>query len=234
MRLCETSVKDHTDPRPKSPPEAVPLVPWPVQRTLRCPPTTPPPLTSFTGVFEARRSSREMTHAPLREIVNVLAFATQPRFVLASDALKRTRRPSPSAGALHPIDIALVDWRGAPRLMRYDSLLHQLDILVPLTFLDDLRELAHTSEEILPGARGTAIVLLGDLARVAATYDNPDTLLWRDAGALLQTLFLAATAFRLAFCPLGILGHEVVRALGLEQRLTAAGVALIGRPSSAD
>jgi hypothetical protein len=175
-----------------------------------------------------------MTHAPLREIVNVVGFTTQPRFVLANDTLRRTRRPSPSAGALHPIDIALVDWRGALRLMRYDSFLHQLEVLGPLKVLDDLRELSHAAEEIVSGARGTAIVLLGDVARVAAAYDNPDTLFWRDAGALLQTLFLAATAFRLAFCPLGILGHQVVQALGLEQRLIAAGVALIGHPTGAD
>jgi Nitroreductase family len=171
-----------------------------------------------------------MRHAPLREIVNVVAFTTQPRFVLANDALRRTRRPSPSAGALHPIDIALVDWRGALRLMRYDSFSHQLEILGPLKVLDDLHEFTGATEEIVSSARGTAVVLLGDVARVAAAYDNPDTLFWRDAGALLQTLFLAATAFRLAFCPLGILGHQVVQALGLEQRLIAAGVALIGRP----
>jgi Nitroreductase family len=194
----------------------------------------PPSLNYFADVFEARRSDREMTYAPLREIINAIAFAMQPRFVLINDTLRRTRRPSPSAGALHPFDIALLDWRGALRLMRYDSYLHQLEILGPLKVLDDLRELAHATEEIVSGARGTAVVLLGDVARVAAAYDNPDTLFWRDAGALLQTLFLAATAFRLAFCPLGVLGHQVVHALGLEQRLIAAGVALIGRPSGAD
>jgi Nitroreductase family len=175
-----------------------------------------------------------MTRAPLREIINWIAFSTRPRFVLASDTLKRTRRPSPSAGALHPLDVTLVDWRGAPRLMHYDSFLHQLDILGPLKGLDHLRQLAHATEEIVSGARGTAVVLLGDVARVGAAYDNPDTLFWRDAGALLQTLFLAATAFRLAFCPLGVLGQQVVQALGLEQQLIAAGVALIGRPSGAD
>ena len=117
--------------------------------------------------------------------------------------------------------------------MHYDPLAHQLDILVPKV-LNNLCELAHAAGEIVPHARGTAVVLLADAARVAAAYDNPQSLLWRDAGALLQTLFLAATAFRLAFCPLGILGHEVVQALGLKKRITAAGVAMIGRPTTAD
>jgi hypothetical protein len=222
------------DPRPRLQAKDAPLVPWPVRRALRCPPITPPPVSSFTDVFEARRSEREMTRAPLREIVNVIAFATRPRSVLTDDALKRTRRPAPSAGALHAIDVVIADRRGALRLVRYDPLSHQLEILAPSGILNDLQELRHAAEEIVPRARGTAVALLGDAGRVAAAYDNAETLFWRDAGALLQTLFLASTAFRLAFCPLGILGHEVVRALGLERTLTAAGVALIGRQSSTD
>lgn len=194
----------------------------------------PPPPSLFTDVFEARRSDREMSRAPLREIINVVAFGTRPRFVLANDTLKRTRRPTPSAGAIHPVDVVLIDWRVAPRVMRYDSFSHQLELLEAVESPKDLTNLVHATEQILPRARATAIVLLCDTTRVAAAYDNSDTLFWRDAGALLQTLFLTATAFRLAFCPLGILGHEVVRALGLEHRFTAAGVALIGRPSNAD
>jgi hypothetical protein len=218
------------DPLPKSLPENAPPIPWPVRRVLQCPPINPPPTSSFTTVFEDRRSVRTMTAAPLREIINVVAYATRARFVLAEDTLQRTRRPSPSSGALHPIEVVIVDWRGAPRIMHYDPLAHQLDILVPKG-LNNLYELAHAAGEIVPHARGTTVVLLADAARVAAAYDNPQSLLWRDAGALLQTLFLAATAFRLAFCPLGILGHEVVQALGLKKRITAAGVAMIGHPS---
>jgi hypothetical protein len=212
----------------------VSLVPWPIRRALHCPPAIPPFENSFSEVFEARRSRREMTYAPLREIINVVAFATRPRFILTDDALKRTRRPAPSAGALHPIDIVLVDWRGTPRLMRYDSFSHQLQLLICTERPEHLGRLECVTNEILPKASGTAIVFLGDVARVAAIYENFETLFWRDAGVLLQTLFMAATAYRLAFCPLGILGHEVVRALGLVQRLTPAGVALIGRPLNAD
>jgi len=72
---------------------------------------------------------------------------------------------------------------------------------------------------------------LGDLGRVASHYAEPISLLWRDAGAYLQTTALAATAYRLAFCPLGILGNEVVAALDLNHTLVrAVGSAIIGRP----
>lgn len=217
------------DPQPKLHPEDVSSVVWPVLRTIRCPLTLPPPPLPFVDVLESRRSDREMVTAPLREIVNAIAFATRLRATLANDAMKRTRRLSPSAGALHPLDVVLVDWRGASRLVRYDAYTHTLDVLARRAGHNDLDELRQAVDRLAPRARGTAVVLLGDAARVRANYENAGTLFWRDAGVLLQTLFLVATAFRLAFCPLGILGHEVARALDLEGRLTPAGVALIGR-----
>lgn len=160
-----------------------------------------------------------------------MAFSTRPRFRLANDGFERTRRPSPSAGALHAIETVIADWRTRSRLMRYTPLRHELELLsVPEEqrahdFIDAIRSL-------LPLARGTALVFLADLSRVASVYENPESLLWRDAGALLQTLFLAAIAFRLAFCPLGIRGFEVAEALGLRDRTIAAGVCLIGRHAS--
>lgn len=46
-----------------------------------------------------------------------------------------------------------------------------------------------------------------------SAYADSETLVWRDAGAMLQTLALVAELFGLGFCPLGILGSEVVSAL---------------------
>jgi len=112
--------------------------------------------------------------------------------------------------------------------MRYVPLRHELEVLVPVERAKP-GDLVDAIRAIFPLARGTALISLGDLSRVASVYENPMSLLWRDAGALLQTLFLSATAFRLAFCPLGIRGIEVVEALGLGSRAIAAGVCLVGR-----
>jgi hypothetical protein len=103
-------------------------------------------------------------------------------------------RLSPSAGGLHPTDPILVDWRGSTRVMRYDAWEHRLELLI----VGDPKPLAHftrTCADILPDTRSTASVLVGRLSRVAAVYENPVSLLWRDAGALGQTFPLVATAF---------------------------------------
>lgn len=165
--------------------------------------------------------------------MNAIAYATRPRFVLKDDEHQRTRRPSPSAGALHPIDVAILDWRVTPRVMRYQPIGHTLQVLA-LKDRNKVSVLAEKIRDVVPLAKGTSVVFLGDVGRVGAFYENPHSLLWRDAGALLQTLLLSATAFRLACCPVGLLGGELVEAIGLEGRLIGAGACIIGRALPAD
>ena len=219
-RRCETLVTRpiERDPRPLAVTLACPPVEWPVRQVLKCPDVIPPSGVSFENVLEARRSLRCVSVAPLREIINAVAYATRPRYNLASDELERTRRPSPSAGALHPIEVVLVDWRTRHRVMRYVPLRHEIHVLYPIK-QSKLIELVRAIREVLPLAHGTGVFLLGSDARVASAYENPLSLLWRDAGALIQTLHLTATAFRLAYCPIGLLGHGLVDALPLRWAL---------------
>jgi hypothetical protein len=114
-------------------------------------------------------------------------------------------------------------------MMHYNGWERQLEILTIQNTLP-LQDLAKKCCEILPEASGTALVFLGSLTTVDAAYERPMSLLWRDAGALMQTFALAATAYRLAFCPLGILGGEVIEATGLNGHdIRPAGIAMIGR-----
>ena len=223
------SIPIEPDPRPKLSPNAPDGIVWPVRSRLRCPLVTPPQDELFVALLEARRSDRTMRPAPLREIVNALAFAIRPRFVREDDVHNRTRRPTVSAGALHAIEVVIVDWRGSPRVLRYDFMTHRLE---PLRIAQpvSLRQFAKACAAILPDAAGTALALIGDERRIEALYEHPISLLWRDAGALLQTLAMVSAAYRLAFCPLGILGGEVVDALGLDRRTARPlGCAAIGR-----
>jgi len=184
----------------------------------------------FATIFESRRSIRRIGPAPLREIVNTLAFATRPHFVLDHDPHCRSRRPSLSSGALHPIDPLLIEKRRSFRVMRYDAWTHRLEVLV-IARSESLVRFVERCTELLPDAMGTSIVFAGYPGRVAAVYENHTSLLWRDAGALLQTVALAAAAYGLGFCPLGVLGGEVLEAIGLDPRdCQALGSAVIGRP----
>jgi len=83
---------------------------------------------------------------------------------------------------------------------------------------------------MLPDARCDYLVLLADPAVTDSCYFDPQNLMWRDAGALMQTLHFCATAYRLAFCPAGITGAEIAASIfGSGSRLIGAGVAVVGR-----
>jgi hypothetical protein len=84
---------------------------------------------------------------------------------------------------------------------------------------------------IVPDAAGChAIVFAADFVRARACYQEADSLIFRDSGALLQTLHLASEAYRLSALPLGILGGEVIRAiLPAGSGIEGVGAMVIGR-----
>ena len=59
----------------------------------------------------------------------------------------------------------------------------------------------------LESHKGTVIWFVADLARTGARYKNPESLAWRDSGALLATIGLVAEGMRLNCCGLGL--HEI-------------------------
>ena len=172
------------EPTPRTDPEIPRSFSWPTRRKFICPPVTPPPVTAFATVVEQRRSVRFMAPVAIRELVNFMAYSTRPRF-LRNDPARESLRLSPSAGALHCIDTLLIDWRTSRRVARYDPSDHTLDLL-HIAKYDYLDKFVSRCEAILPNASQTAIVLVADLPRINSKYENPESLIWRDAGILLQ------------------------------------------------
>jgi hypothetical protein len=72
--------------------------------------------------------------------------------------------------------------------------------------------------------------LVADQLKYQAAYENGESLIWRDSGALLQVIAMSAFAFGFACCPLGPHGIEIVEALEADgDRMTACGLVQIGR-----
>lgn len=79
-------------------------------------------------------------------------------------------------------------------------------------------------EEMLGRAPGVTVRIIMDRSLVAAAYSNPDTLLLRDAGALLAVASMLAEWLGLLSCPLGFMGGNFVERLRLPaDRFIAAG-----------
>jgi hypothetical protein len=197
---------------------------WPVLRTVPFGQHSAAAEKSFLDVFESRRSARAMTSAPLEALVDVLRLALVPRFWKDGDPLRRSRRPALSAGALHPISILLFAGVAVYRVNADESVLEELHVPTELR-----ASWVSKCKQLLPAADGAFIVLIADMAKPTAAYRYSESLVWRDAGALLQTLALAAESYELGFCPLGILGNEVVDGMPGADQLLAVGAAAIGQ-----
>lgn len=133
-------------------------------------------------------------------------------------------RAAPSAGAIHPIHLVLAT-PGSSSWRRYDGVDHAL-IDVPSGL--DARDVQCAMQVVLTAPDATLILLAAEVGKTAAKYDNPASLVWRDAGALLAVMGLAAHAHALAFCPLGVTGEPWVGRLLENQGLLGVGAAFIG------
>lgn len=127
------------------------------------------------------------------------------------------------------MEIALVTGNRRHRIFR----LNANEAVLELLYSDQpetLSKLDAKISEVFPHAECDYLVMVADSTALDAFYTNAESLLWRDAGALMATLHLCATAYRLAFCPAGILGRELIQALfGVDTRVRALGAAAIGR-----
>lgn len=134
-------------------------------------------------------------------------------------------RPTPSAGALHPVHVLVQQLPGQP-WKRYDSLANELvEVLGSEANAQKAREAAN---ELVPCADATIFGFAAEVGRTSVKYVNAESLVWRDAGAVVAYLHLCAEAVGLAFTPLGISGDPFLRALDGEDRLRGVGMALAG------
>ena len=182
--------------------------------------STPLPEVSFAKVLESRRSLREFEAPTNADLLGLLTNSARSRFAWTTDdGTTVTSRPSPSAGARHPLEIVVAaqSVRGLdPGLYWFDPVLCRL---APLTSDDDEAQRLAIKAQI-PLATDSpppvVIYLIAELERTLTRYRGGFSLVLRDAGALIATICLVATALDLAACPLGTGGDSpALDALGV-------------------
>ncbi len=89
-----------------------------------------------------------------------------------------------------------------------------------------LRDVAVTAAG---GKGGVILWFAAQFARTRAFYEQADSLVWRDAGALVATVALLAETLDLACCPLGVTGEPLLsQVLGSDDAVVGAGGCMIG------
>ncbi|RUR71065.1 SagB/ThcOx family dehydrogenase [Variovorax guangxiensis] len=222
---------DLGNPRPRSEAQRYTPVHWPQGKRIPLQPLAK--LSSDDSLFKRsfmdlairRRSAREFAPLPLDRLGWLLALANQqlacgPQHL----GFPLTQRPSPSAGAIHPVhliaqNLELGGWN------RYDPMGHEL---VSVPGGPDVHVVRKAMDELVTAPAATLLLLVAEPGKTAAKYLNSDSLVWRDAGILLGYLSLAAEALGLAFVPLGITGEPWAGKLVDEPGLAGVGAALVG------
>jgi hypothetical protein len=140
---------------------------------------------------------------------------------------------SPTSGGLQSICIVCISDDGsAPRL--YEPSSHAFSVLATnSSAVHDENEVAVAS--VAGVRRGCTLRLIGDRSKLLAAYENVDSLLLRDAGAIVATICLCAEWLGLCACPLGFLGNALLPLIGFPtDRFQGVGAVQISSCASSD
>lgn len=174
-----------------------------------------------------RRSTTRLSMLADRQLDELLWFSAKViQIQFRSNGYTLTQRPSASAGARHPVDLVVVKPAQPRQLYYYNPFEHTLNALKldkneVASFID------HVNENIVIGET-TLIWFIAHPDRTAAKYDNPQSLIWRDAGALLHCIQSTCAAMGLGSCPIGTLAEPYISQLFKDSTILSAGGIIIG------
>jgi SagB-type dehydrogenase family enzyme len=202
-------------PASKPPPESAPPIALPRPRRAN--------QARVGSVLRHRRSHREFASEdlPLAELGELLITAAGVQRSVPVSGV--SYRPHPSAGGRHPLEITVAALHVAglaPRAYRFDPFDGCLyETRADPRRLDRLPEqLGQSMGSELPVEPAAVLLITAVFARTMWKYEQIGLgLIYKDAGALLQTLHLVAQALGLAGSAVHLRGEaEIARWLGLD------------------
>jgi SagB-type dehydrogenase family enzyme len=166
-------------------------------------------LGQLDRTLEIRQSRREFS-APLtmQQLSDLLwhSYRLRRKVSLQKNIFWESR-PSPSGGGCYPIQILVIRTVAHLKsLLAYFPEHHAFgvcDLSSGTVFNGCLQDV----ERCLQTGNGTILWFVADLGLSGKRYHNPESLAWRDSGALLATVSLVAEGMGLNCCGLGL--HDI-------------------------
>lgn len=223
--------KDLGVPSPRSEPIPYSPLEWPETDVITFEDAQPSERSSTAMSFASLVHQRQTRYGfgPLsRQDLGVLLALTCKVKALGSCNLgfPLSKRPAPSAGAIHPIHVIL-HIPEMPVLYRYDPYAHAL---LELRCGVDTEQLRRAMNEIVEVESGVLLMFVAEPGLTCSKYENAASLIWRDAGVLQGYFSMAAEYMGLHYVPLGVTGEPWVRRIVDKGGVAGVGVALVGSP----
>jgi oxazoline/thiazoline dehydrogenase len=162
---------------------------------------------SFTSVLESRRSIRSYGASPINkeQVGEFLYRVARIRKIESTNLGEISNRPYPSAGAIYELELylAIDNCQGISRgLYHYEPEHHALcQLTVNQSNVEQLLNDASTATGETPQI---LIVITACFQRISLKYQSISyRLILQDLGVLEQTMYLVATAMKLAPCSIG-------------------------------
>ena len=225
------SPKLTNSPNPRVGYRLYPKITYSSNRELLLPKITTPDI-SFLEILQNRQSKRNFS-SPLdiKQISSLLWHTLKiNRIETDKDGLIVWNHSNvPSAGGLATIDTFVLNILGQEgKMFFYNPYRHSLNELqIEDKYIHTILDL---SQEVIDSTNATQIIFGAQTKNLFSKYEDAESLLWRDTGAIYMAMGLMAEALHLNSCPLGITYEPVLaEGLGCEGSLLGVGGILIGR-----
>lgn len=217
------------DPIPKNQPDKFEPFIYPIKDKCKLERTIVKNDKEFLDVIFSRRSSSKFSRISLDQLSHLLHLSTKIQSLQVDETgYIITNRTTPSAGARHPVDllVSIDNPHGNRFLSYYNPIDHSLNELSLQK--KELQDFFNEISKNLSINNACIIWFSIQVAKTGSKYENPESLYWKDTGALLYCIQLIATYLGLKSCPLGTLANSSFKNLFKTEFLHSGGGVLVG------
>lgn len=204
------------NPTPKKTNDSYQLFDYPIIKTERLPRNGDDKDSPLLEFIQRRESLRNFKIIDANVLNKVLWFSAKVgKIDIQRDGYILSSRSSPSAGGRHPIDIIISRPDSKQMEERMFSYYNPFDHSLNLLDLNKQKcnEFLLHINSIVSITDATVIWFVAHSSRTSMKYENCESLIWRDAGALIYCFQLVCTTFDLKSCPIGSLGEPYISEL---------------------
>lgn len=184
----------------------------------------------FLNVLYSRRSVKPSSSLPINKLSELLFHSLNIHSLSINEKnYITTKRTTPSAGGRHPVDLMIlqnVPQYNKMKLNYYNPIDHSLNELkisnkYLISFIEEVNENINLNDS-------TLIWFVIQKNKTGSKYLNPESLYWKDTGALLYCLQLVSTYLGIKSCPIGSLASNSFHKLFNNNEIISGGGLIVG------